>query len=239
VKYSIPERPPRRHVTTPEQAPPAQQRKRLRSLLPGQKHLGTLIILFALLGTAWALVHYLTPPATASLTAVTRIVSPHFIPGRPLPVFLKVANPSPEAVSIILKEELPPGATLEASFPPSARKQDGTLRWLTKITGSSLFYYTIITDASFHGTLSFSGNVRDGHGGEAIEIRGTNSSRAGVHHWADSDGDNRISDEEILEVYDLLANDNSAQLDLDLLEEMWLGDGYLWHPEQQQFSILE
>ena len=31
--------------------------------------------------------------------------------------------------------------------------------------GSSLFYYTIITDASFHGTLSFSGNVRDGHGG--------------------------------------------------------------------------
>ena len=202
-------------------------------------HLGTLIILFALLGTAWALVHYLTPPATASLTTVTRIVSPHFIPGRPLPVFLKVANPSPEAVSIILKEELPPGATLEASFPPSARKQDGTLRWLTKITGSSLFYYTIITDASFHGTLSFSGNVRDGHGGEAIEIRGTNSSRAGVHHWADSDGDNRISDEEILEVYDLLANDNSAQLDLDLLEEMWLGNGYLWHPEQQQFSILE
>ena len=40
-------------------------------------------------------------------------------------------------------------------------------------------------------------------------------------------------------MYDLLANDSSAQLDLDLLEEMWLGDGYLWQPEQQQFSILE
>ncbi len=202
-------------------------------------HLGILVILSAMLGTGWALVHYLTPPAPASLTTVTRIVSPHFIPGRPLPVFLKVANPSPEAVSIILKEELPPSATLKASFPSSAGKQDGTIRWLTQITGSSLFYYTIITDASFNGTLSFSGNVRDGHGSEAIEIRGANSSRAGVHHWADSDGDNRISDEEILEVYDLLANDSSAQLDLDLLEEMWLGDGYLWQPEQQKFSILE
>lgn len=202
-------------------------------------HLSILIILFVLIATAWALFRYLTPPPTTFLTAVTRIVSPHFIPGRPLPVFLKVVNPSPEAVSIILKEELPSGASLNAAFPSLSGTQDETIKWLTKISGSSLFYYTITTDVSFNGTLSFSGIVRDGQGNEAIAISGNSSSRAGIHHWADFDGDNRISDEEILEVYDLLADDSSEQLDLDLLEEMWLGDGYLWLPDQQQFSILE
>jgi len=28
-------------------------------------------------------------------------------------------------------------------------------------------------------------------------------------------------------------------LDLDLLEEMWLGEGYVWQPELQQFSIIQ
>ena len=201
-------------------------------------HLSILVILVALIAGVWTALRYILPGPSISETTVTRVVSPHFIPGRPLPVFLKLVNPAPDAVSIILKEELPPGATFTAAVPSSSGTQEETVKWLTKITGSDLFYYTITTDPSFSGTLSFSGSVRDGNGSQPTAILGDALSSAGLHHWADIDGDNRISDEEILQVYDLVANDTPAALDLDLLEEMWLGEGYHWQPEQQQFSIL-
>ncbi len=201
-------------------------------------HLSIFVVLVALIAGVWAALRYLSPEPAISETTVTRVVSPHFIPGRPLPVFLKIVNPSPEAVSIILTEELPPGTTFTAAFPSSSGTQGETVKWLTQITGSDLFYYTITTDPSFSGTLSFSGSVRDGNGSQPAAILGDANTSAGFHHWADIDGDNRISDEEILQVYDLVANDTPAALDLDLLEEMWLGEGYQWQPEQQQFSIL-
>lgn len=201
-------------------------------------HLSIFIIIAALIAGVWTALHYLSPDPSISETTVTRVVSPHFIPGRPLPVFLKIVNPSPEAVSIILNEELPPGAAFTAAFPSSSGTQGETVKWLTKITGADLFYYTITTDPSFSGTLSFSGSVQDGNGSQPAAILGDADTSAGLHHWADINGDNRISDEEILQVYDLVASDTPAALDLDLLEEMWLGEGYQWLPEQQQFSIL-
>lgn len=202
-------------------------------------HLGVFVLILATIASIWAALHYLAPGPSISRTTATRIVSPHFIPGRPLPVFLKITTPGPEPASIILKEQVPPGSTLSDSFPPSSGTQSGTIKWLTKVAGAELFYYTITTEPSFSGKLSFSGTVHDGNGGEPAVIDGGSSSSAGLHHWADTDGDNRISDAEILEVYDLVANDNPSTLDLDLLEEMWLGEGYLWQADQQQFSILQ
>ncbi|MBT8346179.1 MAG: helix-turn-helix domain-containing protein [Desulfofustis sp.] len=201
-------------------------------------HLSIFIVIAALVGGVWAALHYLSPEASISETTVTRVVSPHFIPGKPLPVFLKIANPSPEAVSIILKEEVPDDSTFTAAFPSSSGIIAGTVKWLTKVTGSELFYYTITTDPSFNGTLSFSGSVQGSNGSQPAEILGDVSTRTSLHHWADIDGDNRISDEEILRVYDLVANETPSALDLDLLEEMWLGEGYQWQPEQRQFFIL-
>ena len=202
-------------------------------------HLSILILTLVLIGAVWSALRYFSPQPPAVRIVVNRIVSPHFIAGKPLPVFLKVTNPTEEEVSIILKETLPSDAILGSSFPSSSGSQNGTIKWLTKISGSSLFYYTITPDESYKGSLAFSGTIRDGHSDEPMEIYGNNSSKAGLHHWADIDGDNRISDEEILEVYDLLSNDSPAPLDLDLLEEMWLGEGYHWRPELQQFSIIQ
>ncbi len=202
-------------------------------------HLSLIILLLVLIGAAWFALRHLAPEPPLPRTEARRIVSPHFIAGRPLPVFLQITNPSEEEISIILKEDLPPGTTVGGSFPLSSGSHNGTIKWLTKISGSSLFYYTITTDKSYNGSLAFSGTIQDGHSEEPIAIDGHNSSTPGLHHWADIDGDNRISDEEILEVYDLLAHDTPAPLDLDLLEEMWLGEGYVWQPELQQFSIIQ
>ena len=201
-------------------------------------HLSIFIAIAALVGAVWTALHHLSPESSITGTMVTRVVSPHFIPGRPVPVFLKIVNPSAEAVSIILKEEIPADTIFTAAFPSSSGTPETAVKWLTKVSGSELFFYTITTAPSFNGTLTFSGSVRDGNGSQPADIVGDASTSAGLHHWADIDGDNRISDEEILRVYDLVAKDTPAALDLDLLEEMWLGEGYQWQPEQQQFSII-
>lgn len=201
-------------------------------------HLSIIILFLAAIAGAWALYHSFKSQPSLPRTTATRVVAPHFVAGLPLPVFLQVTPPIDSQVSIILNEDLPRGSDLVASSPQLAGMSDDTIKWLKKISDSTLFYYTIITDPAFTGSLQFSGSVRDG-GKEPLEIDGTTTSEAGVHHWSDTDGDNRISDEEILRVYDLLAGDDPDIIDLDLLEEMWLGDGYRWIPEQQTFSIIQ
>ena len=202
-------------------------------------HLGIIVATVMLIGSGWFIYSFFGSRSTPADLSVTRIVAPHFVAGRPLPVFLKVHGGADAPVSIILKEELPPGSLLETASPPLSGNADKTIKWLTKISGPSLFFYTITTEPTFTGTLHFSGTARDAHAQQAQAIGGSERSEAGHYHWADSDGDNRISDEEILMVYDLLSGETSQIIDLDLLEEMWLGDGYLWQPQQQRFSIVQ
>ena len=176
-----------------------------------------------------------------SAISVERIVAPHFIAGQPLPVFVQIEKNDQNAVSIIVKEQLPPGCRLgSVSPPPSGEDLGNTIKWLTRITGSTTFFYTVITEPTFQGSLHFSGVSRDTLSGDAaLNITGDSKSASSLHHWADANGDNRISDEEILAVYDLLSSDTNQIIDLDLLEEIWLGDGYIWQPEKQQFTIVQ
>ena len=176
-----------------------------------------------------------------SAISVERIVAPHFIAGQPLPVFVQIEKNDQNAVSIIVKEQLPPGCRLgSVSPPPSGEDLGNTIKWLTRITGSTTFFFTVITEPTFQGSLHFSGVSRDTLSGDAaLNITGDSKSASSLHHWADANGDNRISDEEILAVYDLLSSDTNQIIDLDLLEEIWLGDGYIWQPEKQQFTIVQ
>ena len=176
-----------------------------------------------------------------SAISVERIVAPHFIAGQTLPVFVQIEKNDQNAVSIIVKEQLPPGCRMgSVSPPPSGEDLGNTIKWLTRITGSTTFFFTVITEPTFQGSLHFSGVSRDTLSGDAaLNITGDSKSASSLHHWADANGDNRISDEEILAVYDLLSSDTNQIIDLDLLEEIWLGDGYIWQPEKQQFTIVQ
>ncbi len=176
-----------------------------------------------------------------SALSVERIVAPHFIAGQPLPVFVQIEKSDQNAVSIIVKEQLPPGCRLgSVSPPPSGEDLGNTIKWLTRITSSTTFFFTVITEPTFQGSLHFSGVSRDTLSGDAaLNIIGDSKSASSLHHWADANGDNRISDDEILAVYDLLSSDTNQIIDLDLLEEIWLGDGYIWQPEKQQFTIVQ
>ncbi len=180
-------------------------------------------------------------PPLSQIT-VSRTVSPHFIAGQPLPVFIHFSGSADQPISFILRENLPPGTRVLSTAPEISdkHKKNKSIQWLGTISSPTLFLYTIATPETFNGTVLLNGMLKiNASKPIEIDISGDQSSTAGLHHWADKDRDNRISDEEILTIYDLADASHYAAMEMDLLEEIWLGDGYLWQPDKQQFLIRE
>lgn len=203
-----------------------------------------LILLFFLPITAALIyvIHFKKTDSSLSQISIRRIVAPHFIAGSPLPIFFSVSMPENQSVPIILRENIPSDTLVTSTFPEisAKHKKKDSITWLDKVSGPRVFYYTITTDNKFQGALQFEGVVKYGSSNdEEQSIKGNNQSESGLHHWADSNRDNRISDEEILSLYDLIGNNAVSGFDINLIEEMWLGDGYIWNPNEQKFVIIE
>ncbi len=221
------------HVITPPAAPGRR---------PGSV-IKTVLIITALALFAAALTLFFTrqdqePPLEIS---VRRIAPSHFVAGQPFPVFLKI-NAADEPRSIILKETIPPGFQVVTALPPISGqdKKDNSIKWLTKVSGSTTFAYTLRSDLAYRGTAHLDGFVKGSDSATAeITISGDGQSTSGTHHWADRNLDNRISDEEILAVYDLAGSDQPIGIDMELIEDIWLGDGYDWQAQSQRFVVRE
>jgi transcriptional regulator with XRE-family HTH domain len=185
---------------------------------------------------------YFQEDTTLPQISVRRTVPPNFIAGQPLPVFIHISSSSENPLSFILRENLPPGTAVLSAYPEVSEKhkKNNSIQWLDNISNSALFIYTISTSEDFSGTILFDGQLKVSSSNKfEIEVSGDQNSTSGLFHWADKDQDNKISDEEILTIYDLTNTNQYAEIDMDLLEEIWLGDGYIWQPSKQQFSILE
>ena len=215
--------------------------RHIRSALPLRTAALLSLMLIPLFGISMYFLFFQKDIVSPQITA-SRTVSPHFIAGQPLPVFVHVTNPTENPVSVILRENVPPGTRILSTAPEISDKQkkNKSIQWLGNITRPALFIYVISTPENFAGTISFDGVLKIGSTqATEIPVTGDSSSTSGLHHWADQDRDNRISDEEILTIYDLAEPGRYDDIDMDQLEEIWLGDGYVWQPDKQQFSILE
>ena len=182
-----------------------------------------------------------TQPAVTEFT-IRRVVPEHFVAGQPFPVFLHINAATEQPTSVIVQEVLPAETQLVASEPPISGqdRRANAVKWLRKINGPTMFAYTVSSKSSLQGTIIFDGHLKlAGTDIPEMTIDGDRQTTTGSHHWADSNRDNRISDEEILVVYDLIGSDPQIGIDMDLIETIWLGDGYLWHPGQQRFTVLE
>ena len=178
-------------------------------------------------------------PKQPSISA-TRLLPGLSSVGQPFPVAITVSTNATDPLSLILKETLPEGAKLLASVPPYSDfdSETGEIRWLKKINGVQPFAYMVQVDRAevpfhFSGTVA----VRKGSGHQ-IEVKGDHRVKTGHFHWADSDGDGRICDEEILVVYDVFSGIAGLPLDIDQVEEIWLGSGYVWNEAKKKFDIL-
>lgn len=173
------------------------------------------------------------------LTA-TRMLPPHTTIGQPFPVLLQLNCDISEPKALIIREFFPPDSNIHATSPDvnSNGIKNSQIKWLGKIQGKAVFAYLIsindadITSKIFKGTAS----IRDG---SVYEINGDSQIELGPHHWADFNADNVISDKEILMVYDYYSDIPGLALDIDFIEEIWMGDGYKWNPSNSQYKILE
>ncbi|HIJ78015.1 MAG: helix-turn-helix domain-containing protein [Desulfobulbaceae bacterium] len=242
------------HETAPSQTteqdiaakPPNQDQRITPTRLP-LKNIGLAVAILVFAGIAvWTMTKYqatTTPINIADQLIVSRTMPSHVPPGAPFPVMVEITSNYPEPFPFILKENLPPNAKAIQGKPLFTRQNNNPsdLKWISKLTGDyAVFIYLV--QPSEHMKI-----------GEMLEINGLitckkenkmttpiggdNSITIDSHHWADSNRDGKIDDEEILSVYDTYGAIEGLKVDKEKIEEIWSGKGYQWNRQTRQYEI--
>lgn len=208
---------------------PGSQNKRIPFFLAATSLSLALIV-------AW---YFLRAPSLTPFAA-ERIVPSHCISGQPFPVIIKVTGAPDKANALIIKETIPESATIQATSPtlPAGGLKNKQIKWLKKIDQTALYAYVITVAGKEQEVVHFSGTAAISSESESA-IQGQNTIILGRHHWADSDKDNIISDDEILAVYDQYSEITDLDIDIDLIEEIWMGSAYQWESATATFKIIE
>ena len=198
-----------------------------------------LILLGAVIPFSWYSLH---SPAPVAFSA-ERILPGHCVAGQPFPVIIKVSGDPGRASALIIRENMPPNATILKISPEASAggPKDDTIKWLRNINGTETFAYVVSVTGKEDEGVNFIGTaaVSSDSDESPPPIAGDITITIGQHHWADTDKDNIISDSEILSVYDRYREIKGIDLDIDLIEEIWLGSGYKWNPTTATFEILD
>ncbi|MHB8988561.1 MAG: helix-turn-helix transcriptional regulator [Desulfobulbia bacterium] len=191
-----------------------------------------------------AILRWYGPSEGESQVAAYRIVPEHATPGIPFPVVIEVTTSATRPFSLILKETLPP-ACIPAQGKPrfvSQASDPPVLKWIDKISGEQAVYSYLAKlqpETEMETAHQFSGGVTvRSDDNPSIPISGTDSLQASPFHWADSNSDGRIDDEELLSVYEIYGGIEGLQFGKKLIEEIWTAKGYRWNQETRAYDIL-
>lgn len=143
----------------------------------------------------------------------------------------EIIRPALYTTDLLLEDTISPGTQL-LSINNIEGKERGTTTIVTFISDDITIHHTTNSTFELTGTIATSG-------GQDVPISGSTKVLDGLHHWADADGDNTISDKEILIIYDKYSGIQSLENEIDLIEEIWLGDGYHWNTESLQYDIIQ
>jgi len=193
------------------------------------------VVVLVVVAFVWYFLYALSPgPFTAK-----RIVPPHCIVGQPFPVMIKVSRAHAPPTALIVKEIFPASGTVLGTLPAvtSAGIKNNQIKWLKKTEGESLFTYLISISSKATGSFNFNGSVGNSH--SETPITGDQTIITGQYHWADTNKDNIISDDEILTVYDRYSELKDLDINIDLIEEIWLGSAYRWDESTNSFKIID
>jgi transcriptional regulator with XRE-family HTH domain len=171
---------------------------------------------------------------------------PHFgAPGEVIPVQIRVTRNSPDSAGFILKERLPDGWRLVASSPPAPSGQPSLkeVKWLVPAgSGQITISYTaqITPTAPLKSDAAFTGStVSSAEGFSRTEnVDGDRIVKVAGVHWADSNGDGRIDDDEIMPAYYLTEEMKGLGLDWKTIEAIWNARGYLWDRDKKEFTVV-
>ncbi|MFH1019744.1 MAG: helix-turn-helix transcriptional regulator [Pseudomonadota bacterium] len=233
-----PEAPPAFEPAAPPAATPPRPRLTSR---PG-------IMLFSafllLLLTGLALIWRYDNDGDGQVTA-SRTLPTHATPGIPFPVLIEVTTSVSRPFSLILKETLPPGCIPVQGKPQFVPQENDppVLKWIGKITGEHAVYSYLAKlrpETEMETVHQFTGGVTvRSDDNPSIPVSGTGSLQASLFHWADSNSDGRIDDEELLTVYETYGGIEGLHFGKKLIEEIWAAKGYRWNQEVRSYEILQ
>ncbi len=215
-----------------------------RPVPPGKGGRRGAMILFGLLLVivAMAFLFRHLAPQTVAARKLPRFSAP----GEIIPVQIKVSRKGSESAGFIIKERLPAGWRLVASFPPVASGQLSAeeVKWLIPGgNGQITISYAVQVSpaASLKSNAEFRGSmVARAEGFTRTEsIGGDRVVRVAGVHWADSNGDGRIDDDEIMPAYYLTEEMKGLGLDWKTIETIWSARGYVWDREKKYFDVIK
>ncbi len=179
------------------------------------------------------------PPVEQNVNLYSlRTMPSHAVPGQIFPIRIQIGKPGEDSASFLVQELLPEGCEIVAVSPKPTVQNNQLLKWINREGGCSYFTYAARILGEKQRTIRFSGTLKVGQStrGE-IEIQGSNTIQLLSYHWADRDKDNSISDEEMLAVYDDFPGTENLPVDIELVEEIWMGTKYIWNPNKKEFVI--
>jgi transcriptional regulator with XRE-family HTH domain len=162
--------------------------------------------------------------------------APHYAaPGEIIPLQIKITRQGGENIGFILKEKLPEGWRLVSALPASssADPTGSEVKWLIPGGNASVtvsYTVQIPTSPAPGKAAKLQGEVVLHAAGinRTEAVVGSSGIRVGAYHWADSNGDGRIDDDEIMPAYYLSEDMKGLGLDWKTIETIWSGKGYRW-----------
>jgi transcriptional regulator with XRE-family HTH domain len=201
-----------------------------------------LLIVILLLPFIW--LHFKKAVKPVVSISASRLLPPHIQAGQPFPVIIQVTAVKESSFSLVLKEGLPAGCELIQSAPPHTGidKKTGSIKWLSRTQGSlTTFVYLAKKrqESDPVDSIRFSGSVTlRNEGTSGTPISGAQVVSIANYHWADTNQDYRIIDDEILEAYDVFSALDDLNYDWQEIDDIWSGSGYQWDEASQKYIII-
>ncbi|MDH3327939.1 MAG: helix-turn-helix domain-containing protein [Desulfobulbaceae bacterium] len=232
-----------------ESAPPEQNHdlhvRKKKTVPPGFRIKLSAAIVLALIITGFAYWYFFPPEKTSPIVSALRILPPHVPPGQVFPVLIRVQNPAGASIALILKESIPPGTDVETGVPSFTTfdPKNNELKWISRTENKQAVFAYIarapgeVQDDSqllFHGSVTLKKATH-----KPEKILGNSAISISSHHWADTNKDGMIDDEEILAVYDLYSEIQGLRFNRDLIDDIWAGSSYRWDAKTGKYKVLE
>lgn len=169
-----------------------------------------------------------------------RILPPHTAPNLPFPVRIDLRGPVESHASLLIRESITGEAEATGALEEGQPKQFGkNPRWIGRLdNGQAVFLYLVTPGkkSKIEENIGFDGDLISREGqllGDSIA--GARQTQLSLFHWADSNQDSVISDDEILRANETYALPGST-INFTALEELWLAGKYSWNKRTQTFE---
>jgi len=168
---------------------------------------------------------------------------PHFAaPGSIIPVWIEV-DQELAGTGFIIRERFPSGWELLEANPPASSLDnvEGVARWIIKPGEDRLkvdYLLKVASGAPLGQHADFSGEIvaKNNSQSQPALVGGDLSAEVAPNIWADSNGDNKIDDNEMLQASDVIDEMQGVHIDWTLLEKIWDAGHYNWNEEKHRFQ---